>query len=566
MLVAPIVTLPVALCACLCLLCGGAPPANAASSASIFSAASGSPVVLPTGSDPQGIAFDARFDDTLGVADEAIDAVSGLGVDSATGSLGDVGEVSTPAEVDEPRLLAGDPTDDLVAVGADEGGTGVISLYEQDATGALTYVTSTSAGLDGDLTGLAWSPDGSELVACSEDRVITFSVEADELSVMSWQTSGEEFVGVAVGEHTVAAIDRTKKELVTWNNADGGLAEEQTTPVEGSDTPSAIAFRPDAGDAGSDVFAVAENYQDNDKLVQWETVAGNAGEADMGGVSAIDGEATALSFDADGGMVAALEGGDALALYALGSGPQGTTTEVPGSPIEAEGATFASVALDADGTAAAVTESGGSDGDAVEVWDIAQPTVTFTASPGQSVTQGTKLTVNFTCQVPDGTTLTYCLDSNGNEVATPSTATLGDHTVEVTATDDIGQSTTASYTYTVVAAETTTGTTDTTTTTSAASGTWFGIKKAKRYPRSGVSRLGIRFHTAGRVTITGAGVKPVSRKVTAGLHYIALHPKGSLATTLARRGWGSTKVTVTFTPTGDTAITEQHEVAFRLAR
>lgn len=469
--VAPIAALLVAICACLCLLYGSAAPADAASSASILSAAPGSPVALPTGSDPQGIAFGGRFAGTLSVADMATDAVSALGVDSSTGSLRDVRDVSTPAGVSGPQFVAAQPAGDVVAVGADESGGGVILLYSQDASGALTYLGSTSVGLDGDLSGLAWSPDGSELVAASDDRVTTYSVGSRTVAPVSWTTlSGVHLVGVAVGGSTVAAIDDANRDLVTWNNANDGLADQQTTPLESADTPSAIAFRPRTGDTGRDVFAVAENYQDNDKLVQWETAAGNAGAAVAGMTSALDGKATSLAFDGDGKMVAAAQG-STVSLYTLGYGLQGITSDVPGSPIDSGGATFGSAALNSAGTRMAVDESGGSDGDAVEVYSIAQPTVTFTASPGQTVTQGTPLTIHFTCHVPDGTTLTSCTDANGNPVATPSTSTPGHYTVEVTATDNLGQSTTASYTYTVIAATTTTTTTPPTTTGTPTTGT-----------------------------------------------------------------------------------------------
>lgn len=484
---APLVTLLVAVSASLSLLSGSAPPADAAS-ASILSAAPGSPVALPTGSDPQGIAFGGRFAGTLSVADMATFAVSGLGVDSTSGSWQDVRNVGTPA-VSAPQFVVADPGTNLVAVGADQSGTGVILLYSQDATGALTYLGTTSAGLDGDLTGLAWSPDGSELAAATNDRVATYKLGSGTLSVMAWNTlSGADLLGVAVGGSTVAAVDDTNKDLVTWDNANDGLAGPQTTPLENADTPSAIAFRPGTDDPGRDVFAVAENYQDNDKLVQWETAPDNAGVAVPGATSALDGQANSLAFDGDGKMLAAAQG-SSVSLYALGYGLQAMTSGVPGSPIDSGGATFGSVALNSAGTEMAVGESGGAT-DAVEVYSIAQPTVTFTASPGQTVTQGTPLTVNFTCHVPDGTTLTSCADDNGNAVATPSTSRPGHYTVEVTASDDIGQSTTAAYTYTVTAAATTTTPTTTgTPSTGSSTGTATPTPQTTSHPTSPKLRI-----------------------------------------------------------------------------
>jgi CSLREA domain-containing protein len=97
-------------------------------------------------------------------------------------------------------------------------------------------------------------------------------------------------------------------------------------------------------------------------------------------------------------------------------------------------------------------------------------------------------------------------------------------------------------------------------------GGWFGVKKAKRFPRSGDSKLGIRFSSAGTVTITGKGVKTVTKQVSVGLRHVLLVPKGNLKAQLSKSGKATVKVTIAFEAVGGNTFTKRHTVAFRFKR
>lgn len=98
-------------------------------------------------------------------------------------------------------------------------------------------------------------------------------------------------------------------------------------------------------------------------------------------------------------------------------------------------------------------------------------------------------------------------------------------------------------------------------------GGWFGLKKAKHYPHGGTVKLGVKFSSAGQVTITGKGLKPAMREVAAGLDYIHLVPEGNLKARLMKAGKIKVKLHVSFTDAvAKSVYSKSHTVAFRLKR
>lgn len=104
-------------------------------------------------------------------------------------------------------------------------------------------------------------------------------------------------------------------------------------------------------------------------------------------------------------------------------------------------------------------------------------------------------------------------------------------------------------------------------TTTPVSGGWFGLRKARHYPYGGTVKLGVKFSSAGQVTITGKGLKPTSRQVAAGLEYIHLVPEGNLKARLMKAGKVKVKIHVSFTDAvAKSVYSKSHIVAFRLKR
>jgi WD40 repeat protein len=388
---------------------------------------------------------------------------------SNTGALSPVGD--PVATAGSPSAVAFDPDGEYVAVvdaettlpdSDDLCSSSCLSMYSVASDGSLTLVPGSTVGTD-QISSIAFSPDGNELVAGTVDSVVAFSVSSNgdlsQLKSVPLPSGGYEAYDVAFspdGKLVAASVDNPGNQepddnTVELFSAGGGDLGYLSSAPSGI-TPLGLAFSP-----SGDLLAVANRDSSNISLF----TVGAAGLVPVSGSPFTDpedpdGDPTTVAFS-PAGWLAVVNGDGSLTTNAIGANDEleepGTSYAPvglePGSPIFSPNGQFLDI-LDGD------TNQTTGDSEIYVFAGLAPPTATIkTPATGGTYDQDQVVPTSFSCADSTGAPgIASCTDSNGATKGTGKldTSTVGAHTYSVAAVSQDGLSSTAKITYTVLPA------------------------------------------------------------------------------------------------------------------
>ena len=198
--------------------------------------------------------------------------------------------------------------------------------------------------------------------------------------------------------------------------------------------------------------------------------------------------------------------------------------------------------------------------------DTTGPATQITSAPPASST-ATTATVGFGSPDADATAFQCSVDGGAFAACTSPFTTpalpVGPHTVDVKATDDLGNTGAAQRASFTVTAPGGGGDPDPPAKPSNA----FSFGKTELNAKKGTATLPVDVPGAGKLELEGKDVKPVSASASrASTVELGVKAKGDLAKKLKKKSKATAKVEVTFTPTGGDANTEDASVKLKLKK
>jgi WD40 repeat protein len=388
---------------------------------------------------------------------------------SNTGVLSPIGD--PVATAGSPSAVAFDPDGEYVAVvdaettlpdGHTLCSSSCLSMYSVGSDGSLTAVPGSTVGTD-QISSIAFSPNGNELVAGTVDSVVAFSVSSNgDLSQpksVSLPSGGYEAYDVAFspdGKLVAASVDNPGNQepddnTVELFSASGGDLGYLSSAPSGI-TPLGLAFSP-----SGDLLAVANRDSSNVSLF----TVGAAGLVPVSGSPFTDpedpdGDPTTVAFS-PAGWLAVVNGDGSLTTNAIGANDEleepGTSYAPvglePGSPIFSPNGQFLDIL---DG----YTNQSTGDSEIYVFAGLAPPTATIkTPATGGTYDMNQVVPTSFSCADSTGAPgIASCTDSNGAAHGSGklNTSAVGAQTYTVTAVSQDGLSSTAKITYTVLPA------------------------------------------------------------------------------------------------------------------